>query len=117
MTSRVLSRRWRFILNDPMDDDILNVMTAIGVEYAVWQLEGNEYGIHRFQGYFICPHKIHINVLLAAFAPERPQFQVATGGTVYNRNHCVNSPNRIGDVTEIGIYPNPVSGNPLFCPN
>lgn len=82
-----------------MADEIHN----LEVDYAIYQLEEGENGTPHYQGYLILSTKKALSHMRNAFAGEA-HWEIARGTPSQNRTYCSKEP-RIGDVCEIGVFP------------
>lgn len=97
------ARNWCFTINNPtafldslaVEDDVL---------YAVWQLESGQNGTEHFQGYIMFTRPLRQAQVLALFT-DHPHLEVARGTPQQNRDYCTKNEMRIGEFSEIGIFP------------
>ena len=99
------ARHWCFTINNPTmyADELAATLDDMGVEYAVFQLEEGELGTPHYQGYFILPQKARFT----EFKDNLPtaHFQVANGTPAQNREYCTKAEGKLGEFSEIGVFP------------
>ena len=84
-------------------DELAATLDDMGVEYAVFQLEEGELGTPHYQGYFILPQKARFT----EFKHNLPtaHFKAANGTPAQNREYCTKAEGKLGEFSEIGVFP------------
>lgn len=105
MVARPEARKWCFTINNPVvtEEQLRALLVDLGAEYAVFQLEAGEAGTPHFQGYMYLSSKMRLTAIKRILPTAH--LEVARGTHEQNRTYCTKPEGRIGEFSEIGIFP------------
>lgn len=98
------AKHWAFTINNP-SHEIDHLAVEPTVSYAVWQLEEGENGTPHFQGYLILTTALSLRQLKNILQDDTAHLEVCKGSPEQNRAYCTKPETRIGEFSEIGIFP------------
>nr|WNA22181.1 MAG: replication-associated protein [Rhinopithecus-associated circovirus 2] len=98
------AKRWCFTLNNPLIDEqeVLNQLETLAMEYTVFQLEQGAEETPHFQGFVCFEKKQRLSAIRHLFPAH---FTVARGTVAQNRKYCTKEEGRIGEFIEAGVPP------------
>lgn len=104
-----MALNWAFTINNP-EQELDHLSSVPEISYAVWQLEIGESGTPHYQGYLNLSIRARMQKVKKMLCCLDAHLEVCKGSPSQNRAYCTKRDTRIGDVYEIGIFPQTSQG-------